>query len=339
LLPLGGTARSAKGALLTALLVVRPSSLGDVVHALALVADVRAHRPELAIDWVAEEPFAPLVALHPGVRRVIEVALRRWRRHPLAPATWRELGAFRRELRHERYDAILDLQEQIKGAAIAAIARGTRHGPDRASIREPIATLAHERHHPIDPNQHLIDRCRQLAAAALGYRLDGAPRFGLAVPVPAAVTLPERPYVVLVHATSRTDKLWPDAHWRELIAALAGHGYAIVLPWGDGAERERSARLAQDVPSAIVPQRQPLAAIAGLLARAELVVGVDTGLVHLAAALGTPTVSLFVATDPSLAGVERASDLARDLGGVGRVPTPIEAIETARVLLRRAPRC
>lgn len=321
-----------------AILVVRPSSLGDIVHALALVADVRAHRPELAIDWVAEEAFVPLVALEPAVRRTVPVALRRWRRRPFMATTWREIAAFRRELQRDAYDAVLDLQEQVKGALIARLARGPRHGPDRASIREPIATLAHDVHHPIDRDQHLLDRCRQLAGAALGYRVEGPPQFGL-VPPPAADTLPDRRYTVFVHATSRGDKLWPEAYWRSLIAEFARAGFAIVLPWGSAPERVRSERLAAGESMAQVPPWQPLPALAALLANAELVVGVDTGLVHLAAALGTPTVSLFVATDARLAGVERASRRARDLGGVGRVPSVDDVRDAAGELLGRAPRC
>jgi heptosyltransferase-1 len=329
-----GTGPRAKGAVL----VVRPSSLGDVVHALALVADVRRERPGLAIDWVAEEAFAPLVALDPGIRRVIPVAVRRWRRHPLAPATWREAAAFRRAMRNERYAAILDLQEQVKGALIARLAQGTRHGPDRASIREPIATLLHDAHHRIDPNQHLIDRCRQLAAAALGYTMADPPRFGIVAPPPGAAAPPCR-YVVLVHATSRADKLWPEVNWRGLVAAFVEAGYAVLLPWGRPDERARSERLAAGVPAASVPPHQDLPALAGLLARAELVVGVDTGLVHLAAALGTPTLAVFTVTDPALAGVERASAVARDLGGGGRVPSLADVRTAAGVLLRAAPRC
>jgi heptosyltransferase-1 len=325
---------------MSAVLVIRPSSLGDIVHALALVADVRAHRPELALDWVAEEAFGPLVALDRDVRRVIPVALRRWRAHPLTVATWREMAAFRRELRRERYAAVLDLQEQVKGALVARTARGPRHGPDRASIREPVATLAHEHHHRIDPDQHLIDRCRQLAAAALGYRADGPPRFGLAAPPPAADTpIPEQPYLVFLHATSRADKLWPESHWRALIASFARAGFVLVLPWGSASERSRSERLAAGEAAARIPPKQPLPALATLLARAELVVGVDTGLVHLAAALGTPTVSLFVATDARLAGVERASARALDLGGVGIVPAVEEVLTAAGRLVAQAPRC
>ena len=326
---------------MNAILVVRPSSLGDIVHALTLVADVRAHRPDLAIDWVAETGFVPLVELHPGIRRVVPVALRHWRHHPFAVSTWREFASFRRALRREEYAAVLDLQEQIKGALIARMARGVRHGGDRASIREPLASFAHDVHHAIDPKQHFIARCRQLAAAALGYRAEGPPRFGLVPPPPATGAVPDRPFVVFVHGTSRPDKLWPDAHWRRLVERFAASGFAVVVPWGSETERSRSERYAAGVANVHVPPppRQTLPALAGLLARAKLAVGVDTGLVHLAAALGTPTVSLFVATDPLRCGVGVAGPHARDLGGVGSMPTP-EAVERAAgELMRCAPHC
>jgi len=324
----------------SAILVVRPSSLGDIVHALTLVADVRTHRPELAIDWVAETGFVPLVELHHGIRRIVPVALRHWRHHLFAASTWREFGSFRRTLRGEEYAAVLDLQEQVKGALLARMARGVRHGPDRASIREPVATLAHDVHHAINPDQHLIARCRQLAAAALGYRAEGPPRFGLVPPPPAAGMVPDRPFVVLVHGTSRTDKLWPDGHWRRLIEAFATAGLTVVLPWGSDTERARSERYAAGVGNAQVPSsRLTLPALASLLARAEIAIGVDTGLVHLAAALGTPTLSLFVATDPLRCGVGPAGAHARDLGGVGRVPSPAAVERAAGELIRRAPRC
>jgi len=325
---------------MSAVLVVRPSSLGDIVQALAIVADIRAHRHGIAIDWVAEEAFAPLVGIDPHIRRVIPVAQRRWRRGPLAVSTWREIAAFRRELRRDAYETVLDLQEQVKSAVITWQARGPRHGPDRASIREPIATLAHDHHHAIDPDQHLLDRCRQLAAAAFGYRVEGPPRYGLAPPPPALdAPIPDRPYVVFLHATSRASKLWPEPYWRALIAMFARAGFQVVLPWSDAAERARSDRLAADEPAAHVPPRQTLPALATMLARAELTVGVDTGLVHLSAALGTPTVALFVSTDPRLHGAERAGALARDLGGKGATPTVGDVEDTAGELMRRAPRC
>ncbi len=325
---------------MSAVLVVRPSSLGDIVHALALVADVRTHRPDVELDWVTEEAFAALPALHPDVRRVIAVALRRWRHQLLDPATWRELRAFRRDIARDRYAAVLDLQEQMKGALIAMCARGPRHGPDRASIREAAATLLHDVHHRVDPNTHFALRCRALAAAALGYRVEGPPRYGLVAPPPAHDDIaPGRPYVVFFHATSRADKRWPDANWRALVAALATAGFVVLLPWGSEDERRNASRIADGEPQAIVPPRQSLAALASVIARAHAAVGVDTGLVHLAAALGTPTVALFASTDPALAGVAITGAHARDLGGNGRVATLADVQRALGEVMRATPRC
>jgi heptosyltransferase-1 len=320
-----------------AILVIRPSSLGDVVHALAVVADANAHRPELAIDWVAEEAFAPLVALHPGVRNTIPVALRRWRRELLSPAAWREFAAFRAELRRERYVAVIDLQEQLKGSALAALARGPSHGPTPRGAREPLAALWHDIRHPVPRRQHFQDRCRQLAAAALGYAVDGPPRFGLAPPPLPRGLAPEEPYAVLAHGTSRDDKLWPEDHWRTLAAALGQAGVRALLPWGNDAEHARGRRIAAGIATARVLPQLALPTLASLLAGAAIAVGVDTGLAHLAAALGTPTLALFVATDPAQAGVARASERARDLGGPGRAPTPEEVRGAAAELLRAPP--
>ena len=199
---------------MSAVLVVRPSSLGDIVYALAVVADIRRHHPHLAIDWVAERGFVPLIEMCPEIRRVVPFALRRWRRSPLSRETWRNVGAFRRDLRVERYQAILDLQEQVKGALIARVARGRRHGFDRKSVREPIATLAHDVHHRVARDLHFVDRCRRLAAAALGYAVDGPPRWHI-VPPATAPMVPQRRYAVLLHGTSRTEKLWPPDRWRK----------------------------------------------------------------------------------------------------------------------------
>jgi heptosyltransferase-1 len=314
-------------------LVVRPSSLGDIVYALATVTDIRAARPEAKIDWVAEPAFVGVTALCPDIRRVIPFALRAWRTEAFRPQTWREVSVFRRALRSVHYDAILDLQEQVKGALIARTARGVRHGFDRASIREPVATLFDDVHHHISQDIHFVERCRQLAASALRYETHGPPRWNLQTPTPATA-IPDRPFVVALHATSRGDKLWPEVKWRSVLEAWDRAGFAIVIPWGSADEKARSERLARDIASAQVPPRVEVQELAAIIDRAALAIGVDTGLTHLAAALGTPTVALFTVTDPSLAGVACAGPHARDLGGLGSVPSVEDVLGAAGTLLR-----
>ena len=319
-------------------LIVRPSSLGDIVYALAVVSDIRRERPWLAVDWVAEPGFMPLLGLCPDVRRVIPFGLRGWRHAPLAAATWRSMRTFRDALREVRYHAILDMQEQIKGALITRMARGTRHGFDRTSIREPLATLGDDVHHRVPRDLHFVTRCRRLAGAALGYATGAPPRWHLRVPqtVPA---MPDRPYVVVLHATSREDKQWPEAHWRTVLEACAHAGFASVLPWGNAAEEARSHRLASSVARASVPAWLSLPDVAALLARATLAIGVDTGFTHLAAALGTPTIGIFSATEPARHGVACAGAQARDLGAVGAPPSAGDVLAAAGEYLRTLPRC
>ncbi len=323
---------------MSAVLVVRPSSLGDVVWALAVAADIARARPGTAVDWVAEEAFVDLPARSPYVRRTIPLALRRWRRQFARPGAWGEAARFRTTLRSTRYDAIVDLQEQVKGALVARLAHGPRHGFGRHSIREPLATLLHDRHHEVPRGAHFLVRCRSLAAAALGYAVEGPPRWSLAT-APHVAAMPAGRYAVALHGTTRTGKLWPEDGWRELLAALAGAGLSVLLPWGNDDERARSERLAAGIPGAIVPPRQRLADLAALLARADLAVGVDTGLTHLAAVLGTPTVAIFTETDPVTAGVAIAGPHAIDLGGNGVVPSVADVRSAAGALLAAAPRC
>ncbi|MGE5169485.1 MAG: lipopolysaccharide heptosyltransferase I [Rudaea sp.] len=310
-----------------AVLVVRPSSLGDIVYALAVAADIRRAHRDVAIDWVSEPGFAPLVALCADVRDVIPFGLRGWRRAPLALRTWRDMRAFGQRLRRTRYAAILDLQEQVKGALIARLARGLRHGFDRASVREPLAALFDDVHHAVPRDLHFLARCRRLAGLALGYAVEGPPRWHLRVPAPPAAA-PQAPYAVVLHGTSRDDKLWPEAHWRAALLEIRRAGLAIVLPWGSAEEEARSHRLAAGVGGAVVPPWLALPDAAGLLARATLAVGVDTGFTHLAAALGTRTVAIFTATDRGRHGVACAGPHARDVGDAGASP-PVDAVVDA----------
>lgn len=269
------------------------------------VADIRRVYPGAQIDWLVEESFADLVTLVHGVRRAIPFSLRRWRKRPFSAATWREIGAFRRALAAEHYDLVIDCQGLVKTAWVASWARGPLVGlgnrTDGAGYEWPVRFF-YNRRVPIAPRTHVVERTRQLVAQAIG-----APRpeptddieFGLDTSRAAlalahvGLNLPV-PYVVLVHATSRADKQWPDASWIELGQALVKRGASLVLPWGSEAERATSERLAKEFgAAAIVPPRLSLPAVVGLLDAAAATVGVDTGLVHIAAALKRPTVELY----------------------------------------------
>jgi heptosyltransferase-1 len=150
--------------------------------------------------------------------------------------------------------------------------------------------------------------------------------------------MPAGPYALAFHATSRADKQWPEEHWRALATHFAQAGFVTLLPWGNAQEEARSRRIADGLEGALVPPRQSLPELAILARHAEIVVGVDTGLTHLAAALGTFTAAIFIATDPRLAGVATAGPHARDAGGNGVVPSLPEIVDTCAQLLRRAPR-
>jgi heptosyltransferase-1 len=313
------------------ILLVKTTSLGDVVHNLPVVSDLHARFPKQAIDWVVEESFVDIPRLHPAVRRVIPVAVRRWRKNLLAPATWREMAAFRRELRRDAYDVVLDTQGLVKSGLIAAAARGRKLGYDRAAAREPLAARFYDHGFVIPKNVHAVERNRWLAAAAFTYE-PGAPLdYGIAATPLTAPWLPT-PYAVLLTASSRADKLWADAAWLQLAAWLNRRGLACVLPSGSDLERERTTLLAQRMERGIAAPALPVAGLAGLFAGAAIVVGVDTGLTHLAAALGRPTIGLYCATDPLLTGVYGGPS-ALNLGRVGNPPSAATVIEQAVLLL------
>jgi heptosyltransferase-1 len=281
------------------ILFIKTSSLGDVIHHMPALTEARRRWPDARFEWVVEEAYAPLVRLHPAVSDVIPVASRRWRGSALAPATWREIGRFEHALRARRYDAVIDTQGLVRSALIARLARGRRHGYDAASIRERAASWFYDVRHGVARDLHAIARNRILTGRALGYAPDGTLDFGLAR---AGLATAGSSYGILFHATARPEKEWPEASWIALGRALGARGSALVLPWGTQAEHARSTRIAAAVGIARVPDRQPLDRVARLVAGASFVVGVDTGLLHLAAALGVPLVAIFVGSEPGLTG-------------------------------------
>jgi heptosyltransferase-1 len=305
------------------LLFVKTSSLGDVVHQCPAVTDTARGVPGARIDWVVEEGFAAIARMHGSVERVIPVAVRRWRGSLWKPSTWREISAFRAALGAQRYDAVIDTQGLLKSALIARCASGPRHGMDRASVREPLAALFYEHKHPVPRGLHAVERNRRLTAASLDIPLQSGIDYGLRSSSAVGASGLPASYLVLLTMTSRADKLWPEPRWIELGRAL---GLPVVLPWGSAEERERAERIARGVGEARVPERMRLEELARLLAGAKSVVGLDSGLSHLAAAVGAPVVAIFCGSDPALTGLYGAPR-ARNVGAQGRPPQVAEVIQ------------
>jgi heptosyltransferase I len=302
------------------ILLIKTSSLGDVVHNLPVATDLAAHFPGVNIDWVVEENFADIPALHPAVNRVIPVALRRWRKNILQKNTWREIETFKKNLRVENYDAVLDTQGLIKSALIARWARGAKYGYDFSSVREPFASLAYDKKYTVAKSLHAVERNRTLSSQVFDYNQLFSVNYGITSLALRADWLPKTQYAVLLHATSRADKEWPEAQWIALGKKLYVRDIFSVLPWGNEAEKKRAERLAAAIPNAVLAPRLSIKAAAGLMAGAEMIVGVDTGLTHLAAALNKPVVAIFCATSPGLTGVY-GNPRALNLGEAGRGPS------------------
>jgi len=312
------------------ILFVKTSSMGDVVHHCPAVSDVARALPDAEIDWMVEAPFAGVAALHFAVRRVIPVAVRRWRRELWRTTVWNEMARFLRAVRDTDYDFVIDSQGLVKSAVLARVANpsGAKlHGYDAASARESLAARLYRTRHAVPQALHAVERNRRLTALACGYRIDDAPcDYGLSIRGASPVE-PHPSYVVLLTMTSRADKLWPEGHWVSLGRALAERKLRCVLPWGDVAERARCRRIAQAIGWAKVPKRMALDELSRLFRGTYGIVGVDTGLTHLAAAVGAPTVGIYCTTDPARTGLYGAPR-ARNVGG-SEGPPPTDAVLAA----------
>lgn len=307
------------------ILIVKTSSMGDVIHALPVLADIKTHHPEAHIDWLVETPFHQITALHPAIRTVVPISWRKWRKNLRDPAVRAAIHNTVRTLRAAHYDCVIDLQGLVKSAVWSKLARGKAvHGFDWRSAREPLASLAYTHTHTVSLDILAIDRSRLLCAAALGYDLPRTRRFGI---VPPALHDHDwqapAPYWACVHGSSDDARLWPHADWVKLAATGHAKGLAVVLIWGSEPERQRSEQLQKDLQAmdieAFVPTFLTIAQTAQVLANAQAVVGLDTGFTHLAAALGKRCISLHRTHDPARTGVQ-GDDLCIALGGPGLTP-------------------
>lgn len=285
-------------------LIVKTSSMGDVLHTLPALTDAQQVIPGIQFDWVVEEGFAQIPSWHDAVDRVIPVAIRRWRKAWFSAPIKAERKAFRDAVQAQQYDAIIDAQGLIKSAALVTrLGRGVKHGMDWSTAREPLASLFYNRKHHIAKAQHAVERTRELFAKSLGYsKPQSQGDYAIAQHFLSNLNADAGQYAVFLHATTRDDKHWPEANWRDLIGQLRDAGVRIKLPWGAPHEEARAKRLAEGFDYVDVLPRMSLEEVARELAGAKFVVSVDTGLSHLTAALDRPNITLYGPTDPGLIG-------------------------------------
>jgi heptosyltransferase-1 len=312
----------------TRILIIRTSSLGDLVHALPAMSDIARHVPGAVIDWLAEESFAEIPAWHPAVHEVIPVAHRRWRKQWWSAQSRAERARLRQTLREREYDVVLDMQPLMKSIWLVRQTRGTRHGLDWRSAREPLASLFYDVKHRVDFWQPAIIRQRMLAAAALGYQFDGPPGFGLQA---FARDTAQPGYAVIMPSASREDKLWTSQNWQTVFQHLQSCGLTLRVLAGNDAEQARARQLLQGREHAQVLPRMSLTDTARELAGARLMVGLDSGLTHLSAALGRPTIGIYKASSPVRTPLQGSAYTA-SLGERGQEPaaqTVLSAIDQA----------
>lgn len=316
------------------LLIVKTSSLGDVVHNLPVINDIRSHYPDITIDWLVEESFADIPKLHPAVNHVIPVAIRRWRKSLFSRQTWREISHVKRQLAAQNYDLVLDTQGLIKSGLLTCFSSGCKHGYDRQSAREPLASYFYDTKHKVSRAQHAVARNRALAALSLNYPVpDNLPDYG--IQASAAIELPlKTPYIVGLHGTSRDSKLWPTEHWISLGRELAKEQLNLLLPWASDAELQRAQHIANSLSNATVLPKQSIKQLSSIISQARAAIGVDTGLSHLSVALSIPTIAIYTDTNPALTGVYAGAHApAINLGNINQTPSPQQVLEALKKII------
>lgn len=310
------------------ILIVRTSSLGDLIHLLPAISDIHRHLPDAIIDWVAEESFATIPAWHPAVHEVIPVAHRRWRQSWWSAPVRAERRALEDDLRSRTYDVILDMQALLKSVWLVRLPKGVRHGLDWKSAREPLCTLFYDIRHTVAFWQPAVIRQRLLASKALGYMFEGPPDFGLQAWETEGETLRGQvpPYAVIMPSASRDDKLWPTEDWHAVFERLRVRGLALKLLAGNAQEAARAQDLIQGFDRAEVLPRMGLGEVARQIAGCQLMVGLDSGLTHLSAALSRPTIGIYKASTPVRTPLT-GSAFTASLGDRGQSPSRQQVLE------------
>ncbi len=283
------------------ILLIKMSSMGDVIHALPAITDLKRAMPGATLDWVVEERFAYIPKWHPGVDTVIPIALRRWRKNWLKSRFSDDYKTFCKRIKHTHYDVVIDAQGLLKSALVARKAHGQTYGYNRHSIREPLASMLYRHTIPVSRELHAVTRVRQLFSQAFDYSLGNEqPDFGLDRARFSQVSV--APTIVLCHGTTWDNKHWPEVYWKKLVQMLVDTGYQVKLAWGNVVEKDRSLRLSHGIDGAQVLPDLNIEEMAEVIAGAAGVVAVDTGFAHLAQAFDVPLVVLFGPTSAELTG-------------------------------------
>jgi heptosyltransferase I len=326
------------------ILLVKTSSLGDVIHNLAVVNDILQHAPDAQIDWLVDENFADIPRLHSGVKTVFTVAMRRWKKHIFNKKTWQEISSFKHLIQQNQYDAIIDTQGLLKSALAMRYANGVKHGYDKKSIREPLASNFYDKTYNISYQQHAVTRNRTLCAMSLGYAIPtNAPDYGIAKKISTpgrlmdinsqSISLNDS-YIIALHGTSRDSKLWPIENWVNLGRELVQQNLSLVFPWASEAEHARAKIMSSQLSNTVILPKLSIAELASVIANAQAAIGVDTGLSHLAAALNIPTIAIYTDTNPALTGVMAGQVApAVNLGSIAQMPSVSDVLTALKPLI------
>lgn len=318
------------------ILLVRLSSMGDLIHTLPAISDLARHRPDVQLDWLCEENFADIARLHPFVKQILPMNWRKWRKNLLKTETYSFIQTLKNQLHTQQYDAVLDSQGLIKSAIFAKMANAPIWGLDKNSAREPLASCFYEKKWTVPRGQDAIWRNRQLFAQAFDYSIENEKlNFGVKIPHLELEPnfIPEKPYFVALHATSKDSKLWKTEHWFNLFQKIhAQNGAEIWLTWGNPTEQQRAQKMAENLPFVRVCPKLNLLQAAQLLQGAQAVIGVDTGLLHLANAVDVPVIGIYTDSDPIKTGVQ-VSDYAKNIGGIGQMPSVDAVWELLQICL------
>lgn len=290
-------------------LIIKTSSLGDIIHTLPALTDAKIALGDICFDWLVEENFAEIPAFHPAVRTVIPVAIRRWRKNIIRTVFNGEFSTFKKQLQRQHYDVVIDAQGLLKSAWLSRLTKGECYGLDKKSAREPLAALFYQHPVSIAKNQHAVERVRQLFAQSLGYTLSDA---GIPLALNYNITHVRKntqrnsqQEILFLHGTTWQSKHWPDQYWLELADLVTEQGHNILLPWSNDAEYKRAKKIqkqCKNKQAVTVLAKMNLTQLLEKISMVSAVVAVDTGLAHLSAALNKPTIALYGPTSPGLTG-------------------------------------